>query len=59
MHPFLAELSGRFDQLQTRDQILDTICDLEDLFEGLNDVEREMVTELIDKLNRRLERTGA
>ena len=59
MHPFLVQLSGRFDQLQTRDQILNAICDLEDLFESLSDVEQETVTGLIDELNRRLERSDA
>jgi len=59
MHPFLAQLSGRFDRLETRDQVLDAICDLEDIFEGLSEVEQEAVSHLIEELNHRLERTGA
>ena len=56
MHPFLAQFSGKFDRLDTRDQILDAICDLEEIFESLSEVEQDAVSHLIDELNRRLER---
>lgn len=31
MHPSLAELSRKFDQLVTREQVLDAIAELEDV----------------------------
>jgi len=54
MHPLLAELSKRFDQLATRDQILDAISDLEALYDSLDEIEQETVARLIEELNRRL-----
>ena len=55
MHPLLVELSRRFDQLTTRDQILEAISDLEDLYDSLDEIEQETVARLIEELNRRLE----
>ncbi len=40
MHPPLVELSKGFDQLTTRDQILEAISDLEDLYESLDEIEQ-------------------
>jgi len=54
MHPLLVELSKRFDQLTTRDQILEAISDLEDLYDSLDEIEQETVARLIEELNRRL-----
>lgn len=54
MHPLLVELSKRFDQLTTRDQILDSISDLEALYDSLDEIEQETVARLIEELNRRL-----
>ena len=54
MHPLLVELSRRFDQLTTRDQILEAISDLEDLYDSLDEIEQETVARLIEELNRRL-----
>jgi len=54
MHPLLVELSKRFDQLATRDQILDAISDLEALYDALDEIEQETVVKLIEELNRRL-----
>jgi len=54
MHPLLVELSKRFDQLTTRDQILEAISDLEDLYDSLDGIEQETVARLIEELNRRL-----
>ena len=54
MHPLLVELSKRFDQLTTRDQILEAISDLEDLYDSLDEIEQETVARLIEELNQRL-----
>jgi len=54
MHPLLVQLSKRFDQLTTRDQILEAISDLEDLYDSLDEIEQETVARLIEELNRRL-----
>lgn len=54
MHPLLVQLSKRFDQLTTRDQILEAISDLEDLYDSLDEIEQETVARLIEALNRRL-----
>jgi len=54
MHPLLVELSKRFDQLMTRDQILEAISDLEELYDSLDEIEQETVARLIEELNRRL-----
>ena len=54
MHPLLVELSKRFDQLTTRDQILEAISDLEELYDSLDEIEQETVARLIEELNRRL-----
>ena len=54
MHPLLVQLSKRFDQLTTRDQILEAISDLEDLYDSLDGIEQETVARLIEELNRRL-----
>ena len=54
MHPLLVELSKRFDQLKTRDQILEAISDLEDSYDSLDEIEQETVARLIEELNRRL-----
>lgn len=54
MHPLLVELSKRFDQLTTRDQILDAISDLEALYDSLDEIEQETTASLIEALNRRL-----
>jgi len=54
MHPLLVELSKRFDQLKTRDQILEAISDLEDIYDSLDEIEQETVARLIEELNRRL-----
>ena len=54
MHPLLVELSKRFDQLMTRDQILEAISDLEALYDALDEIEQETVARLIEELNRRL-----
>ena len=53
MHPLLVELSRRFDQLTTRDQILEVISDLEALYDSLDEIEQETVARLIEDLNRR------
>ena len=54
MHPLLVELSKRFDQLKTRDQILEAISDLEALYDSLDEIEQETVARVIEELNRRL-----
>ena len=54
MHPLLVELSKRFDQLTTRDQILEAISDLEEVYDSLDEIEQETVARLIEELNRRL-----
>jgi len=54
MHPLLVELSKRFDQLMTRDQILEAISDLEESYDSLDEIEQETVARLIEELNRRL-----
>ena len=53
MHLLLVELSRRFDQLTTRDQILEVISDLEALCDSLDEIEQETVARLIEDLNRR------
>ena len=55
MHPFLIELSKRFDRLQQRDEILDTIGTLEDIYDALSEIEQEAVSRLLEELNQRLE----
>ena len=59
MHPFLIELSKRFDRLQQRDEILDTIGTLEDIYDALSEIEQEAVSRLLEELNQRLERRQA
>lgn len=54
MHPLLVDLARRFDQLATRDQILDAVSDLEALYDSLDEIEQETVTRLIEELNLRL-----
>ena len=54
MHPLLVELSKRFDQLTTRDQILEAISDLEEVYDSMDEIEQETVARLIEELNRRL-----
>lgn len=54
MHPVLVELSKKFDQLRTRDQILEVISDLEEVYDSLDEIEQETVVGLIEQLNRRL-----
>ena len=54
MHPLLIELAKRFDHLTTRDQILETIFDLEALYDSVDEIEQETVARLIEPLNRRL-----
>ena len=58
MHPLLVDLARRFDQLATRDQILDAISDLEALYDSLDDIEQETTASLIEALNRRLGNIG-
>lgn len=58
MHPILVELSGKFDQLKTRDQILNALSDLEDVYDGLSEIEQETVSRLIEELNHRLKQLG-
>ena len=55
MHPFLIELSRRFDRLQQRDEILDTIGELEAIYDALSEIEQEAVSKLLEELNQRLE----
>jgi uncharacterized protein YjgD (DUF1641 family) len=55
MHPFLIELSRRFDRLQQRDEILDTIGELDKIYDTLSEIEQETVSKLLEALNRRLE----
>lgn len=55
MHPLLVDLAKRFDQLATREQILDAISDLEALYDSLDEIEQETTASLIEALNRRLE----
>lgn len=55
MHPFLIELSQRFDRLQQRDEILDTIGKLEDIYDALSEIEQEAASRLLEELNQRLE----
>jgi hypothetical protein len=54
MHPLLVDLARRYDQLATRDQILDAISDLEALYDSLDEIEQETTASLIEALNRRL-----
>ena len=54
MHPLLVALAKRFDQLRTRDQILEAISDLEEPYDSLDEIEQEIVARLIEELNRRL-----
>jgi hypothetical protein len=55
MHPFLIELTRRFDRLQQRDEILDTIGELEAIYDALSEIEQEAVSKLLEELNQRLE----
>ena len=54
MHPLLAELAKRFDQLRTRAQVLEAISDLEEFYDSLDEIEQETVARLIEELNRPL-----
>ena len=54
MHPLLAALSVKFDQLTTRAQILDAISDLEDAYDSFSEIEQETVSKIIEELNQRL-----
>lgn len=58
MHPLLAELAQHFDQLATREEILDAIAGLEEIYDSVSEVEQETVAQLIDELNRRLKSTA-
>jgi hypothetical protein len=58
MHPLLVDLARRFDQLATRDQILDAVSDLEAVYDSLDEIEQETVTRLIEELNLRLASIG-
>lgn len=51
MHPLLAALSGKFDQLATRAQILEAISDLEDAYDSFSEVEQETVSKIIEELS--------
>ena len=53
MHPLLVALAQRFDQFRTRDQILEAISDLEELYDSLDEIEQETVARLIEELNGR------
>lgn len=59
MHPLLVELSKRFDQFTTRDQILEAISDLDAWYDSLDEIEQETFASLIEELNRRLGNVGA
>ena len=54
MHPLLVAVAQRFDQLRTRDQILEAISDFEEWYNSLDEIEQETVARLIEELNRRL-----
>jgi len=56
MQPFtlLVELSRKFDQLQTREPILDAVSDLEDAYDAFSEIEQDTVSKIIEELNRRL-----
>lgn len=36
MHPMLVELSKRFDRLSTREELLDAISDLEEIYDSVS-----------------------
>ncbi len=55
MHPLLVEMSRKFDQLRTRDQLVDAISDLEDAYDSFSEIDQETVSKLIEELNRRLQ----
>jgi hypothetical protein len=54
MHPLLVEMSRKFDQLRSREQILDAIAGPEDAYDSFSGIEQETASELIEQLNRRL-----
>jgi hypothetical protein len=59
VHPLLVELSGTFDRLETREAILDALSGLEEIYDGLDEIEQETVSRLIEELHRRLKQTAA
>jgi hypothetical protein len=59
VHPLLVQLSGKFDRIETREAILDTLSDLEEIYDGLDEIEQETVSRLIEELNRRLRQPAA
>ena len=59
VHPFLIDLSSRFDRLQGCDEILDALDGLEDIYDALSEIEQEAVSKLVEELNQRLERPQA
>jgi hypothetical protein len=59
VHPLLVQLSGKFDRIETREAILDVLSDLEEIYDGLDEIEQETVSRLIEELNRRLRQPAA
>ena len=53
MHPVLLDLARRIDKLATRDELLDAISDLEDVYDSLDEIEQAAVSKLIEDLNQR------
>jgi arginine repressor len=59
VHPLLVQLSGTFDRLETRQEILDALSDLEEIYDGVDEIEQETVSRLIEELHRRLRQPAA
>ena len=44
MHPVLLDLARRIDKFATRDELLDAISDLEDVYDSLDEIEQDAVS---------------
>lgn len=55
MDSLLLDVARKIDGLTTREQVLDAIADVEEVFDSLGEMDQDAAAQLIEELNRRLE----
>ncbi len=55
MNPWFYDLARRLPELHSGNELLDALSDLEDQYDGFNEIDQDIAAELMAELRHRLE----